>query len=117
MATWSGSKTSRLPGRASTWTRFSMAPSQSFLFRQKGTHHDDRIGGPNRSAAGPLAFNGRLHRVLRGMDDLRDHRHPNSKEPRSFRHPTGLAGWHADPDGLTDPADSRDLVRPVRWAA
>ena len=54
--------------------------------------------------------------MLRGLDHLRDHRHPDPKEPCSIRHATGSAGRHSDPDRITDPPDTRHLVRPV-WRA
>src|SRR5664279_887691 len=116
MATWSILRTAPLRKPASTSTHFSMALSQSFHCRQKGTDYDKRIGASNRSAACPLVIHGRLHRVLRGLDHLRDHRHPDPKESWSFRHATGPAGRHANPDRITDPAYSWHLVRPIWWA-
>ena len=67
-----------------------------------------------RSAARALAVHDRLHGVLRRLDDLRDHRHPDQKGPRSFGHAVRAAGRHADPDRIADPSHPRDLVRPVR---
>src|SRR5262245_39504201 len=46
----------------------------------------------------PVDVDDRIHRVLRGVDHLFDHRDPDPKEPRSQRDRVRPSGRHADPD-------------------
>lgn len=51
-------------------------------------------GLSRRAGHGPRHEHHCLHRVLRGVDDLLDHRHPNKKGSRPQRHSVRPAGRH-----------------------
>ena len=53
----------------------------------------------------------RIHRLLRRLDDLRDHRHPHQPGPRSKSDPIRPARRHADPHWVAYPCRARHLGR------
>ena len=81
---------------------------------EQGMSQSSTATGSRRAIARLVAVHHRLHRVLRGLDDLLDHRHPDQEGPRAERHAVRPAGRHADPDRHPDPPDARHLGGPVR---